>query len=405
MSDKISTLSIASFLCMAAFVSNSHAGLKLGLQRSEGRTAHSTAFKHNTIATLDMNGAPLLMIRESLLFHLSDDVLILFLSLWLDVPSLATLDVSVSNHRLRPSWLMVLRRLRSKALDEWSHSLSSLMWLSNRGICASRVETGTVGSPIQGCDILRVETRALVHLGLKGCSNIMDESLTRVVSRCLELRSIDLGGCGQVTDAGISALAAGCGQLQSINLLFCGQVTDVGISALAAGCSKLQSITFHCCHKVTDAGVSALGAGCGHLQSIDLGGCEQVTDAGVSALAAGCSQLQSINLTHCDQVTDAGVSALGAGCGQLQSIDLSSCYEVTGKGLSALGAGCSQLQSIDLECCGQVTDAGISALGAGCSKLHSIDFAGCDKVTMRVYQHCVQDVAICRASILQAVTR
>ena len=107
----------------------------------EGPVLHSKqhsiqAFKQNTNATRGVSSAPPPMIPELLLFLLSDDVLILLLSLWVDVRSLATLDVAVSIHRLRRSWLMVLRCLKSVALDEWGHSLSSLVWLSKRGICA-----------------------------------------------------------------------------------------------------------------------------------------------------------------------------------------------------------------------------------------------------------------------------
>ena len=84
------------------------------------------------------------------------------------------------------------------------------------------------GLRVRGCDILLVETRDLVHLGLGGCKNLMDQCIMNVVNRCLQLRSIDLTGCGQATDAGVLALGAGCGQLQSINLRGCGQVTDAG---------------------------------------------------------------------------------------------------------------------------------------------------------------------------------
>ena len=61
------------------------------------------------------------LVLMSRLFHplLSDDLEILLLSLWLDVPSLTTLDVAVSSHRLRPSWLTVLRCIRSDAVDNW----------------------------------------------------------------------------------------------------------------------------------------------------------------------------------------------------------------------------------------------------------------------------------------------
>ena len=152
------------------------------------------------------------------LFHplLSDDLQILFLSHWLDVRSLTTLDVAVSSRRLRPSWLTVLQCLRSDAVDNWDHSLSSLMWLSKRGIRATRVRMKMDNSLVRGCDILLVDTSDIVHLGLRGCSNMTDQCIVDVVNRCHKLQSIDIGSCGQVTDAGVIALGTGCG-LSSIS--------------------------------------------------------------------------------------------------------------------------------------------------------------------------------------------
>ena len=156
-------------------------------------------------------------------FLLSDDIQILIFSLWLDVRSLAILDVAFSSRRLRPSWLTILKRLRSDAIDKWGHSLLSLMWLSKRGIRVSRMNIDY--SPVRGCDILRVDTSDIVHLGLGGSYNITDQCIVDVVCCFLKLRSINLRGCGQVTDAGVTALGAGCGQLQSIDLSSCYKVT------------------------------------------------------------------------------------------------------------------------------------------------------------------------------------
>ena len=252
-----------------------------------------------------------MMMTPSFLSLLGDDLQILFLSLWLDVRSLSTLDVAVSCHRLRPSWMTLLQWLRSPSVDDWGHSLSSLIWLSRRGIRASRLQIKMAISRVRVCDILQVDTSDVVTLGLRKCYNTTDECIMDVTNRCPKLSSIDLGGCQLVTDAGVSAFVAGCGQLQSINISCCDEVTGAGISALVAECGQLRTISLRECHRVTDASVSALSAGCGKLQSINLEGCGKVTDAGVSALGAGCGQLQSINLSRCGKVTDAGVSALG----------------------------------------------------------------------------------------------
>ena len=107
---------------------------------------HCNNIFKSTVATSIRDRDILLLKAPSLLSPLSDDLKIHIFSLWLDVRSLATLDVSVSSRRLRPNWLTVLRRLRSDAMDNWGHSLSSLMWLSKRGIRASRVRMKMVNS-------------------------------------------------------------------------------------------------------------------------------------------------------------------------------------------------------------------------------------------------------------------
>ena len=340
-----------------------------------------TGFGGPPVATSIGDRDILLVMAEFFLSLLSDDLQIQFFSLWLDVRSLATLDVAVSSRRLRPSWLTVLRCVRSYALGRFQvHSLSSLTWLSKRGIISSSVFLASSVYMKINCnpvhpdgDILILDTNAVVRIGhpIKR-NNKIDQSIGDVVY-CFgksDFLVIELARCDQVTDAGVIALGAFCGNLQSIDLARCEKVTDAGVVALSAVCGKLQYISLAFCDQLTDAGVIALGAGCGQLQSINLTCCDKVTDAGVIALGAGCGKLQSISLAGCSKVTDAGLIALGAGCGQLQSIDLAGCWKVTNAGFEALAAGCGQLQSINLTGCWKLAMEGVEkALGLGCHHL------------------------------------
>ena len=334
---------------------------------------HCNNIFKSTVATSIRDRDILLLKAPSLLSPLSDDLKIHIFSLWLDVRSLATLDVAISSRRLRPSWLTVLRCLRSYALGRWHlHSLSSLTWLSKRGIVLPSVFMKINCHPEHpDGDILIVNTGDIVRIGPLRNHDFTDQSMVDVMyCRGASNMSfaIDLARCDQMTDAGVIALAAVCGNLQSIDLAGCDKVTDAGVVALGAGCGQLQHISLAFCDKVTDAGVIAFGAGCGQLESINLAGCGQVTDAGVIALGAGCGELQIINLTGCIRVTDAGVTALGAGCGELQIIDLTCCSKVTDAGVTALGER-GQLQSINLRYCCRVTLEGVIALGSGCRQL------------------------------------
>ena len=202
-----------------------------------------------------------------LLFSLlSPDVQILLFSLWLDVRSLVNFDLALSSHECRPHWITILSSIRSAAIDDWSHSLSSLMWLTRRGIHTRKMQIKVDAWQVRGCDLLQLEMNDLVHLGLHDCRCVTNQFIVDIVPRCRNLNTIDLSNCRSLTDVGISALGAGCSQLQSIDLTFCDQVTDAGISALGAGCGQLQSINLEHCDQVTDAGISALRAGCSQLR-------------------------------------------------------------------------------------------------------------------------------------------
>ena len=173
---------------------------------------------------------------------LSDDLQTVILSLLLDVRSLATLDVAVSSHVLRPSLMRLLESLRCPAIDKWGHGLSSLMWLSRRGIRVSQVLIKMDACRVRGCDIMLLDTSDVVLLDLRGCKNITDQCLIDIVKHCHKPRRAYLRDSEKVIDTGVSALGAGCGQLQSINLGGCRQVTDAGVSGFGAGRDQLQSI-------------------------------------------------------------------------------------------------------------------------------------------------------------------
>ena len=138
-----------------------------------------------------------------LLHLLNDDLHTHFLSHWLDVSSIAILDVAVSSERCRPHWISFLHLVRSAAIDDMDHSASSVRWLSMRGISVSRLQMKVNAWQVRSCDLSLLKSFELLHIGLNGCRNVTDGC---IAIRCCKLRSICLRGCKKVTDAGISAL-------------------------------------------------------------------------------------------------------------------------------------------------------------------------------------------------------
>lgn len=72
-------------------------------------------------------------------FPVSEDLLVTFLSQWLDVTSLVALDRAITNQSIRLYWKSLLPSVRSSSLDNWNHNDASLRWLAVRRVCVRRI--------------------------------------------------------------------------------------------------------------------------------------------------------------------------------------------------------------------------------------------------------------------------
>ena len=72
------------------------------------------------------------------LFELGDNAFVSLLT-WLDFGSICSLDTAVGNKDDRLMWLHRLHMMDSKAVDEYKHCHSSIMWLIMRGARATSV--------------------------------------------------------------------------------------------------------------------------------------------------------------------------------------------------------------------------------------------------------------------------
>ena len=121
-----------------------------------------------------------IVMMPSFLSELSFDVHILFISRWLDMRSVATLDVAVSNKASRPYWMTLLRFLHGRLFYGLGNDISSLMWLMRRGIHALRVHRKGDTWHVRGCDLRQVDADDIVHLDLNGCRGLTDQSMINV---------------------------------------------------------------------------------------------------------------------------------------------------------------------------------------------------------------------------------
>ena len=131
-----------------------------------GRTEQGKAKRSERLSFLPVHRCTSFGLAPLFLTLLSRDLQVFFLSMWLDVTSLANLDAALTSRDYRPYWMMLLHSLISACIDEWGHSFASLTWFARRGICARSIQMKVDGWRVRGCDLLLLETIDLVHLGL-----------------------------------------------------------------------------------------------------------------------------------------------------------------------------------------------------------------------------------------------
>ena len=68
---------------------------------------------------------------------LGDDLLIYFLSNWLDVRSLVGLDLAITNHVERLLWKKYLSGINARVFDDWLYCHQSIRWLISRTVRVS----------------------------------------------------------------------------------------------------------------------------------------------------------------------------------------------------------------------------------------------------------------------------
>ncbi|XP_053321273.1 protein AMN1 homolog [Spea bombifrons] len=193
---------------------------------------------------------------------------------------------------------------------------------------------------ITDSNISQVLHPSVRKLDLRDCD--VSDSALRVISRCKQLKKINLGSCKgeertSITSEGIQTLAVSCSDLLEVSLKRCCNLSDAGVLALALNCPLLQIVNLGGCSAITDQSLRALGRHCARLHSVDFSA-TRVTDDGVLALVSGrCSQtLKEIHMDRCVMLTDEAVEAVLTCCPHVYILLFHGCPLVTDRSREAL---------------------------------------------------------------------
>ncbi|KAK7390271.1 hypothetical protein VNO78_25570 [Psophocarpus tetragonolobus] len=177
------------------------------------------------------------------------------------------------------------------------------------------------------------------------CMNITDRGLTYVGMRCPRLKELDLYRSTGITDLGISAIACGCPGLEMINTSYCTSITDKALFSLSK-CSNLKILEIRGCLLVASIGLAAIAMNCRQLSRLDIKKCYNIDDSGMIPLAHFSQNLRQINLSY-SSVTDVGLLSL-ASISCLQSFTVLHLQGLVPGGLAAALLACGGLTKVKL---------------------------------------------------------
>uniref|UniRef100_A0A7S2W5M0 FHA domain-containing protein n=1 Tax=Mucochytrium quahogii TaxID=96639 RepID=A0A7S2W5M0_9STRA len=225
------------------------------------------------------------------------------------------------------------------------------------------------------------------HLDLR-CCNMEDSSLIALVTKCKNLKSLDIGSTGfaNVSDSVLFMLANNCKKLEKLGVMCCRNITDNGVAAIARGCgASLKTFIVHCCFELTNASLISLANNCKKLENLNIHRCLKISDYGIEKLASGCgSTLRVLDVSAC-KITDVAMTAIANNCPHLRVLDVRSCESINSESIKKIALSCPELEQIDLSGCKNLGDEAIYALSKYSKNLLQVEFGKGCKISKEAY--------------------
>ncbi|XP_047327228.1 F-box/LRR-repeat protein 3-like [Impatiens glandulifera] len=225
--------------------------------------------------------------------------------------------------------------------------------------------------------------KGLLILQLEACILISYTSL-----RCLgvcssQLKELDLTDCSGVNDTGLRFLS-GCSQLACLKLGLCTNISDEGLSYIASKCRNIHELDLYRCTGIGDGGLAAISTGCKKMKKLNISYCYEVTDEGIKWLGY-LEELSDLELRNLVKVTGSGLAAIASGCKKLSDLDLKSCINIQDSGFWALAYYRVNLRQINLSHCG-ISDAGLCMVLGNLTRLQDAKLVNLRNVTVQGYE-------------------
>ncbi|KAG7395874.1 hypothetical protein PHYBOEH_003078 [Phytophthora boehmeriae] len=188
---------------------------------------------------------------------------------------------------------------------------------------------------VQGADFYSLTQAAPTNAAISNCG----------------LASLDLSGCASLDDRGVAALiAANRYVLRFLNL---GALQTLGCATFIeiSRCTELRSLNLSLCRTLENTDVVKITSECTKLSTLLLQGCVALDDAGLQVMALRAMNVQRLSLEFCYKITDAGIAAVAMHCSNLLDLNVKACNQLTSQAFHALARRKTPLQMLYIGAC------------------------------------------------------
>uniref|UniRef100_UPI00398EA419 F-box and leucine-rich repeat protein 13 isoform X4 n=1 Tax=Pristiophorus japonicus TaxID=55135 RepID=UPI00398EA419 len=250
--------------------------------------------------------------------------------------------------------------------------------------------------------ILRNYRPSVIHLNLRGCSNISWATF-KGISDCRNLQDLNLSECANLTISvkGFKSLGICCNKIEhlvinnmatltnscisfmvsydynltTISLLATPHISDTAIKTLVQG-KRITTVKIEGNKHIGDLSFKFFSNACPNLNHIYVSDCPRITDSSLKAIST-LKNIIVFNISDCISITDVGVRYLAEGSSgsKLRELNLSNCMYITDLSMLKIVQKCSNLTHLRLRYCLRLTDSGIEWL-KGLPALTNIDLTG-----------------------------
>ncbi|XP_067915350.1 F-box and leucine-rich repeat protein 13 [Heterodontus francisci] len=228
--------------------------------------------------------------------------------------------------------------------------------------------------------ILRSYRPFVIHLNLRGCSNI-GWATFKGISDCRNLQDLNLTECANLTDEFVSMVVEMCTSLLYLNLAYTA-ISDGTLRSLSKFGLNLQYLSLAYSKKFTNKGLNylATGKGCHKLVYLDISGCTQISVRGFKSFGICCHEIEHLIINNMATLTNSCITAMVSYYYNITTISLLASPHISDTAIKALVLG-KRLTKVKIEGNKHISDTSFKIFSKTCPNLNHIYVTDCPRIT------------------------